>query len=172
MIVSAFILAVATAAVWVFAIRRQPSAVPEAIDFTWREAGRLAVRLPFALVAASCLAALIPDDLVAGLIGAQSGAMGIVIAAFAGGLLPGGPMVSFPVALTLAGEGAGTAQLAALITGWSVFAFHRVVSYESPMMGWRFVALRLIASLPLPVAAGLLMAAALQVTGDVPVARM
>jgi hypothetical protein len=52
--------------------------------------------------------------------------------------------------------GAGLPQIVALITGWSVFALNRVLAYEAPIMGWRFVALRLTASLALPLAAGLM----------------
>ncbi len=167
MIVSFVVLLLATAATALYANARQPQAVPGAAAFTWREGQRLAVRLPLALFAAQCLAALIPDDAVAAVIGEASGVSGILIAALAGGLLPGGPMVSFPIALVLAGEGAGTAQLVAMITGWSVFAFHRVISYEAPLLGWRFVALRMIASLPLPVLAGLGTMAVLSWTGRV-----
>ncbi|MEM9027132.1 MAG: hypothetical protein AAGC70_02070 [Pseudomonadota bacterium] len=169
MIYSAALLFVVTIGVLAYAATRSRDAVPAAATFTLREGGRLAIRLPFALIAASCLAELIPDDTVAALIGHDSGVQGIVIASFAGGLLPGGPMVSFPVALILAGEGAGTAQLIALLTGWSVFAFHRVISYESPIMGWRFVAVRMLSSLLVPILAGLATAAAIATFGDVSV---
>jgi hypothetical protein len=52
--------------------------------------------------------------------------------------------------------GAGVPQMAALITGWSIFAVHRIITWEYPVLGWRFVAMRMIAALPLPIAAGLL----------------
>lgn len=167
MIISALILFSVTAAAGAYAWRVQPDAIPASTKFMRREGLRLALRLPFALIAATCLAELIPDDAVAALIGESSGVTGIVIASFAGGLLPGGPMVTFPLALVLAGEGAGSAQLVALLTGWSVFALHRVISYEGPMLGFRFVALRMLASCLVPVAAGLGMAAAMAVFGDV-----
>ena len=165
MLVSFLILLVVTLAVAAYARMRHPAAFPEAGAFTRDQGLRLAARMPFALIAAQSLAELIPDDAVGAMIGAQSGITGILIASFAGGLLPGGPMVSFPIALVLAGEGAGIAQLTALITGWSVFAFHRVISYESPIMGWRFVALRLISSLAVPPAAGLLVMGVQALTG-------
>lgn len=167
MIWSFVILASVTAAIAIYANRTKPAAIGAGLRFTRAQVAALAIRLPFALVAAQCLAALLPQDTVAAWIGPASGVSGIIVAAFAGGLLPGGPMISFPLALVLAGQGAGTAQLAALITGWSVFAIHRVISYESPLMGWRFVAVRLIASSPLPVLAGVLMLAALALIGDV-----
>ena len=167
MFYSGLILFVVTLVVLVATLKSHPAAAPSAVRFTWQEGLRLGIRIPFALIAASCLAELIPDQVVANLIGRESGAVGIVIAATAGGLMPGGPMVSFPLVLILAGVGAGPAQLVALITGWSVFALHRVISYESPMLGWRFVAVRLLASWMLPLIAGFTAAAALTVTGDV-----
>jgi hypothetical protein len=78
-----------------------------------------------------------------------------LIAAVMGGVLPGGPMTSFPIALVILQGRAGLSQIVALIIGWSVFALHRVLAYEAPIMGWRFAALRLVASLILPLAAGL-----------------
>ena len=167
MLISGLILLAITVAVYAHSVRRHPAAGPAAVAFVRREGVRLLLRIPFALIAATCLAELIPDQLVASVIGRDSGALGIVIAACAGGLMPGGPMVSFPLVLILAGEGAGPAQIAAWITGWSVFAIHRVISYESPMLGWRFVAVRLLSSWVLPIAAGLAMAAAMTITGDV-----
>ena len=166
MIVSALILFAVTLAVAAYAKARQPEAIPEAAEFTTVQLSRLAVRLPFALIAAQCLAELIPDNAVAQLIGPGSGFGGVLIASFAGAVVPGGPMVSFPIALVLAGEGAGLAQLTALISGWSVFAFHRVIAYESPVLGWRFVALRLLSSVFVPPSTGLLMMLVLYIAGQ------
>lgn len=50
----------------------------------------------------------------------------------------------------------GFAPLVALMTAWSVLAVHRVLSFELPLMGPRFVSMRLLASLPLPLIAGAL----------------
>ncbi len=116
----------------------------------------LAIRLPLAILAASFLIQVLPVDALVPYIGPQSGVSGILIAAVMGGVLPGGPMTSFPIALVILQGGAGLPQIVALITGWSVFALHRVLAYEAPIMGWRFAALRLVASLILPLAAGLL----------------
>ena len=156
MTVSLIILAVATAIAGYFARAKNPAAIGRAAKFTADEGLRLAIRLPFSLVAASCLAELIPDRWIVTMLGPQSGLAGIGIASLFGGLLPGGPIVSFPLALMLAREGAGGAQVIALITGWSVYAFHRVIAYELPIMGGRFVLLRMIASSFVPPAAGIL----------------
>ena len=42
------------------------------------------------------------------------------------------------------------------MTAWSVLAIHRTLSFELPLMGSRFVLLRLLVSLPLPLIAGAL----------------
>lgn len=70
--------------------------------------------------------------------------------------MPGGPFVTFPLVLAFAKAGAGVPQMAALITGWSIFAMHRVISWEYPLLGWRFVVMRMASALPLPIVAGLL----------------
>ena len=123
----------------------------------------LAIRLPLAILAASFLMQVLPVDALVPYIGPQSGLMGIAIASVIGGLLPGGPMTSFPIALVILQGGAGLPQIVALISGWSIFALHRVLAYEAPIMGWRFAALRLTASLVLPLAAGLLAEALLAI---------
>ncbi|OWU82899.1 hypothetical protein ATO6_21600 [Oceanicola sp. 22II-s10i] len=116
----------------------------------------LMLRLPFALLAASFLVQIVPVAALSHVIGPQSGITGIALAAGIGGLLPGGPMTSFPIAIVFQQSGAGLPQMVALISGWAVFALHRLLAYEAPIMGWRFVALRSAACLTLPVIAALL----------------
>ena len=125
-----------------------------------RETGQSILRvLPLLVVAmpmAAFLSELIPPDVASGWLGAESGLTGIVIASFAGGLIPGGPFVSFPLVLSFMKAGAGVPQMVALITGWAILGFHRVIAWEWPVLGGRFVAIRMISSLVLPVLAGLL----------------
>jgi uncharacterized membrane protein YraQ (UPF0718 family) len=156
MIVSLLILAVATIIAGAFAWRREPAAMGRAIEFSSDQALRLAIRLPFSLIAASCLAELIPDRFIVSWMGPDTGLQGILIASVFGGLLPGGPIVSFPLAILLAREGAGGPQVIALVTGWSVYALNRVIAYEIPIMGGRFVALRMLASGFVPPASAIL----------------
>lgn len=125
-----------------------------------RETGQTIVRvLPLLVVAlpmAAFLAELIPPDAAAGWLGPESGLAGIIIASFAGGFIPGGPFVSFPLVLTFIKAGAGGPQMVALITGWAILGFHRVIAWEWPVLGGRFVAIRLAASFALPILAGVL----------------
>lgn len=122
-------------------------------------ADQLKVVLPMlamALPAAGFISELVPDQLAQALIGPDSGVAGIVIASLAGGLIPGGPFVSFPIVLAFAQSGAGVPQLVALTGGWAVLAFHRVVIWELPVIGASFVLLRLACSVALPALSGLL----------------
>lgn len=114
------------------------------------------VRLPIALLFAGFLSALIPNHVIAGWIGADSGIGGMFVASAAGGLVPSGPFVSFPIALTLFQSGAGLAQVIAFVTAWSAYAFHRVIVWEVPLVGLRFTVIRLASSLVIPPAVGVL----------------
>ncbi len=115
---------------------------------------RILPRITLAILTAGFLGKLLPGELIGSLIGAESGAKGILIASLAGGFTPGGPIISFPIVVVLRESGAGLPQLIAFLTAWSVFAIHRVLIYESTLMGWRFSAVRLFASLTLPPLAG------------------
>lgn len=126
----------------------------------WIQLQPLLLRLPPALLAGVFLAGLVPEQQVVGLLGEASGAYGVVMATAIGGVLPGGPMIAFPLALALLEAGMGVAQMVTLITAWSVLALHRVLVFEAPMMGWRFAGRRLLASLPVAPAAGFLTLAA------------
>ena len=122
-------------------------------------------RVVMAILTASFLGSLIPQEAMASWLGADTGIAGIFIASVMGGLVPGGPMLSFPVAVVLLKTGAGIPQITAFLAAWSVFAVHRMISYEIPLMGWRFSMVRLVASLALPPAAGLLAWLLVSVTG-------
>lgn len=142
------------------ALRRGPGMARKVVTDTGQSLLRMLPMFAVALPMAAILAELIPADAAMGWIGPDSGFAGIVLASAAGGFMPGGPFVTFPLVLAFAKAGAGVPQMAALITGWSVFAIHRIVTWEYPVLGWRFVALRLLAALPLPVLAGILAEAA------------
>ena len=81
---------------------------------------------------------------------------GTAIASLAGALTPGGPMIGFAIGVAALKSGAGAPQVIAYSTAWALFAIHRLVIWEVPMMPARVVWLRALVSLPLPfLAAGL-----------------
>ncbi|MCZ7565009.1 MAG: hypothetical protein M5U08_15535 [Burkholderiales bacterium] len=140
-------LAIAAGAV---AYRRSPAALADGGRRALAIARGLALRLPLAILAAAFLSQILPRDIVGAWIGADSGVLGVMIATAAGAFLPGGPFVAFPLAVSFYDAGAGLPQIVALITSWSVLGFVRIVSYEWPMLGPRFVALRVASTIALP----------------------
>ena len=127
----------------------------------------LAVRLPLALLTASFLIHIVPVEHMTTWIGPASGLVGITLASAVGGLMPGGPMTSFPIVIVFLHAGAGVPQIIALVAGWSVFALHRMLAYEAPIMGWKFIALRLGSSLVLPVLAGVFAEGLMGLIGEI-----
>lgn len=115
-------------------------------------------RLVPALLLAGLLQVLMPQDLIARYFGRASGLRAIVIASLAGVITPGGPMVSVPFMVVLANSGMALPPLVAYMTSWSLFGMQRIISWEAPLMGWHFVAVRIVSSLAFPVLAGWLVA--------------
>jgi uncharacterized membrane protein YraQ (UPF0718 family) len=111
-----------------------------------------------ALIVAGLMQVLIPQEVVSSYFGRQGGMKGILVASLAGVLTPGGPMVSVPLLVALANSGAALPSLVAYMTAWSLFGMQRIISWEAPLMGWQFVAVRAIPSLAFPVIAGWLVA--------------
>lgn len=140
---------------------REPARLKEALGLSCGYGQRLIFRVPLLFFAATFLGQLVPPDVVGPLLSAQSGWRGIVIAAAVGAVMPGGAAVAFPAALVLWQLGTGPAQMTALLTSWSVFAAHRLIVYELPMMGRRFVMLRLCSVWYAPFLTGALAASVL-----------
>ena len=115
---------------------------------------KLLPRMLCALVAAGFLAKLIPTEIVSGLLGAEAGFIAILVGALAGMIIPAGPVVAFSIAAVLAYEGASVPALVSLVTAWSVFALHRVIIFEVPLLGLSFLRLRLLSVFLLPLLAG------------------
>lgn len=118
----------------------------------------MAPRMFFALFLAVFAAELLPRDTISGWLGAESGFTGILIASAAGILVPAGGIVAFPLALAMYKIGVGIPQLTAFLTTWEIFAIHRMIAWEWPFLGGRFIALRVSSSFMLPPLAGLLAA--------------
>jgi uncharacterized membrane protein YraQ (UPF0718 family) len=115
-------------------------------------------RLVPALLLAGLLQVLVPQAVVARHFGRESGVKALVIATLAGMITPGGPMVSVPFMVALANSGMALPPLVAYMTSWSLFGLQRIIAWEAPLMGWHFVAVRVIPSLAFPVLAGWLVA--------------
>ena len=115
-------------------------------------------RLIPALLLAGLFQVVIPQEVVSRHFGRQAGMKGVVMASAAGVLTPGGPMVSVPFMVAAANSGAALPALVAYMTSWSLFGLQRIIAWEAPLMGWKFVWLRVVPSLAFPVVAGWLVA--------------
>lgn len=109
----------------------------------------------FAFIVAGMVQVLLPRELVSRWVGAESGLRGIIIGTVAGGLTPGGPFVSFPIAVGFLHSGASVGTMVAFVTAWSVWGFARL-PLEVGIMGWKFAAIRLACSFFFPPVAGLI----------------
>lgn len=111
--------------------------------------------LLFAFILAGIIQVLIPKELVSRWIGEESGLKGIFIGSLAGGLCPGGPYVSLPIAAGFLRSGASIATMVAFLTSWSLWAASRL-PMEIGIMGWRFTLIRLACTFFFPPIAGLI----------------
>lgn len=113
-------------------------------------------KLGAAVLIARFIQSLLPADFFGRYMGEEKGLRGIAIATAGGAVTPGGPMTSFPLVSMLRDTGTGLSSLVAYITAWTTMGLQRVLMWEVPLLGAEFAALRFVASLPLPMVAGLL----------------
>ncbi len=115
-------------------------------------------RIGVGVVGAGYVAEVLPRELIAPWLGPESGLIGVALATLGGALTPGGPVVGFSIGAAALKSGAGAPQVIAYSTAWALYAIHRLVIWEVPMMPARIVWLRAAVSLPLPfIAAALAM---------------
>src|ERR1043165_2291385 len=112
-------------------------------------------------VAAGCLIAafvtrLLPREVVARVVGAESGLVGLLVAMTMGAVLPGGPLTIYPVAAAFLLLGADVGTAVAFITAWNLLGYNRALIWELPFFGPEFVGWRILVALPLPILAGLM----------------
>jgi hypothetical protein len=108
-----------------------------------------------AFIVAGMIQVMLPGETVARWVGAESGIRGILVGTVAGGLAPGGPYVSLPIAAGLLRSGAGIGTMVAFLTGWSLWAVSRL-PMEVGILGWKVTLARLACTFFFPPIAGLL----------------
>ena len=132
---------------------------PEAFAEGWaRDVQMLTDLLPrvaAAQVVAGLAWILLPRDRVSAFLRRNQGRRGLVIAAAAGAITPGGPASAFPFLAILAGAGADRGILVAFITSWATLGLQRIIMWDIPLMGVDFSVLRFVISAPLPIIAGM-----------------
>jgi hypothetical protein len=113
-------------------------------------------RIGIGVVGSGYIAEVLPKELIAPWLGPESGLLGVTLATLGGALTPGGPVVGFSIGAAALKSGAGAPQVIAYSTAWALYAIHRLVMWEMPMMPAHIVWLRATVSLPLPFVAALL----------------
>ena len=112
-------------------------------------------------MAAGCLIGvfstlLIPREMVARLVGRESGFLGLLIATFAGVIMPGGPVTVYPVAGAFLAAGADVGAALAFVTSWTLLGYARALVWELPFFGTNFVLWRMAVAPAFPIIVGLL----------------
>jgi uncharacterized membrane protein YraQ (UPF0718 family) len=108
-----------------------------------------------ALLTAGLVQALVPKELISQWVGTGSGLRGILVGTVAGGLAPGGPYISLPIAAGLLRSGAGVGTMVAFLTGWSLWSLARV-PMDVGILGWKLAGIRFACTFFFPPIAGLL----------------
>jgi uncharacterized membrane protein YraQ (UPF0718 family) len=125
-----------------------------------RAGGQLLVdifpRLVAALILTGMIQAMISPAWIQHWLGGGSTHRAIFTGFVAGILTPGGPMVGFPIMAVFYKGGASLAALVTYMTSWSLFGFQRVIAWELPFMGTRFLLARVLPTLVFPILAGYL----------------
>lgn len=111
--------------------------------------------LIFSFIVAGMIQVLIPNEFLSKWVGSESGLRGIFIGTVAGGVMPGGPYVSLPVAAGLIKSGASIGTMVAFLTGWSLWAVSRL-PMDIGILGWKFTLVRLACTFFFPPVAGIL----------------
>ena len=151
-LVIALLALVLLAAAW----RRDGQGHRAAAGYAVRQGVHTLPRIVLAVMSAGFIGALLPEEAVGAVLGPETGLWGILAASVIGCLIPGGPMLAFPIAVALLAAGSGVPQVVALLSGWSIFTINRFVTWELPVMGSGYALRRMLVSLPLPPLAGLL----------------
>lgn len=115
----------------------------------------IAPKVVAGVLLAGLLTVLLPREKVAHWMGARSGLRGLVLAEVAGALLPGGPMMAFPLAVALRGAGADNGTAISFLSAWALLNLNRTLVWEMSFFGHDFVFLRYGLSLAVPLLLGL-----------------
>jgi hypothetical protein len=107
-------------------------------------------RIALGVIGSGYIAAIIPQQVITGWLGPNSGWSGVLAAVIAGAATPGGPVVGFSIGAVALKSGGGAPQVIAYVIAWALFAFQRLILWEIPFMPARFVWFRAAVSLPFP----------------------
>ena len=108
-----------------------------------------------AFTSAGLISALISDKTVSRWLGRESGLKGLFLGALAGALVPGGPYVFFPLAVTFLASGAQIGVILAFVTAKNLWSLSRL-PMEVALMGPRVTFVRYMVTFAFPILIGLI----------------
>jgi uncharacterized membrane protein YraQ (UPF0718 family) len=138
------------AAVGLIALRRGRPVLTASLREGTMDFITIVPRIALGVIGSGYIAAVIPQEVITGWLGPNSGWLGVLTATIAGAATPGGPVVGFSLGAVALKAGAGTPQVIAYVIAWALFAFQRLLLWEIPFMPARFVWFRAAVSLPFP----------------------
>ena len=148
-------LLVATLVFCVIAYIRNPQQSIEG----YRNTGVILLRMLPVLLAGFILAgqieAFMPADTLHNWLGDESGLIGILLAGAAGLLTTGGPHLALPLAVIIFRAGGGYGPTVSYLVAWNTWGLAGT-ALEMGALGPRFTIIKLLATAPFPIAAGLL----------------
>jgi uncharacterized membrane protein YraQ (UPF0718 family) len=137
-------------AVGYIAFQRGPKVLTASMREGTMDFLRVVPRIALGVVGSGYIAAVIPQEIITGWLGPDSGWSGVLTAVIAGAATPGGPVVGFSIGAVALKAGGGAPQVVAYVIAWALFAFQRLILWEIPFMPARFVWFRAAVSLPFP----------------------
>ncbi|MFB0558750.1 MAG: hypothetical protein ACETVY_06510 [Candidatus Bathyarchaeia archaeon] len=120
---------------------------------------RISLLLLSGIFLGSFVGTYLPRGLVSGLLGRESGFIGIILGSVFGAVMPGGPYVLFPIVAALFSSGAAIPSLIAMIFAWQCISLTRIptdLGYLAAVEGQRLIWLRVLIGIPIPILAGVL----------------
>ena len=138
------------AAVGFIAFRSEPKVLTASLREATIDFVHIVPRVALGVIGSGYIAAVIPQEIITGWLGPNSGWPGVATAVIAGAATPGGPVVGFSIAAVALKAGGGAPQVLAYVIAWALFAFQRLLLWEIPFMSARFVWFRAAVSLPFP----------------------
>lgn len=138
------------------ALKRRDGTFRAGLKVWLEQLAKILPTMAMALVAAGFMTAMIPEAIIMRLLGGSLPVLEVLLGSVAGVLFPTGPVVVFSIAASFSASGASDASMVAFITSWTLFALHRMVIFELPMLGTSFVKVRVLSICLLPVMAGFL----------------
>jgi uncharacterized membrane protein YraQ (UPF0718 family) len=120
---------------------------------------RISLLLLSGVFLGSFVGTFLPRELVSGLLGKESGFIGIFLGTLFGAIMSGGPYVLFPIVAALFSSGAAIPPLISMIFAWQCISLTRIptdLGYLATVEGQELIWLRVLIGIPIPILAGVL----------------